>query len=341
MNNLFITTFNCAKLPQLQFPELIQTKFPIEKPDLFVFGFQELLSIYDSTFDEYSNSYLLNFGNELVAKINQLYNNDYVLVKSESFGSIGLVLITLKSNIDKINSISIQKISFGYFYSNLKSSILVNFKYADTDYSFINSHFTANEGMVNLNKRNANYWEIMNNLKINDKNILVQNGHVFFLGDLNYRCLKFDESENLLTNDELINSINLKKSFVGFKESAINFKQTYKFNLGSNDYNLKRIPSYCDRILYRKYDNDEEEILSYDSLFDIKTSDHRPVYLNIKVNSVPTTKITHTSDEYFELKQAIGQVSTSLIKTSFFLIFTKNGRILSFLLILLLFYSLY
>ena len=86
-------------------------------------------------------------------------------------------------------------------------------------------------------------------------------------------------------------------------EMEINFKPTYKYCIGSNEYDYtlsdkkdnigkksgkKRNPSWCDRILFKKNDKNTNIIgLKYESVMDekFKVSDHRPVYaiFNIEV----------------------------------------------------------
>jgi hypothetical protein len=45
----------------------------------------------------------------------------------------------------------------------------------------------------------------------------------------------------------------MKMLFEKFKEGAINFKPTFKLDIGTNDYDTsakQRVPAYCDRILF-------------------------------------------------------------------------------------------
>lgn len=95
-----------------------------------------------------------------------------------------------------------------------------------------------------------------------------------------------------------------------FKEPPLNFKPTYKFDLGSDEYDSgskKRIPSWTDRILY--VPSDACHCLAYNSVNAIKTSDHRPVYASFLVNLntfvslddnqnavVPVAKVGFTSE---------------------------------------------
>jgi hypothetical protein len=348
MRNVLLFTFNCAKLPQAEFPKCINNVLPVEKPDLIVFGFQELLSIYDSTFQDYVLDYLSEISSSLISGINSHYGSGvgYVLAKLHSFGSVGQIVLVKDTLIDEISSVSVKETSFGIALSNLKSSVLISFQLDAVKYSFITAHLSAHEGIGNFEKRNQDFWNSIRNSESGNKIILEEKGHIFYMGDLNYRALRYDENEDnaspLEENDELKKALELKLAFVGFKEPEIKFKPTYKFHLDTNEYDRKRTPSWCDRILYRKYDNDDEDVICYDSLMEVKTSDHKPVVLHIKVPSNPPTKAIlkdgelinnenglRLNDPWFHLKQESGSVSTNLIKLGLFSYTTPRGRIIT------------
>jgi hypothetical protein len=114
------------------------------------------------------------------------------------------------------------------------------------------------------------------------------------MGDFNYRinlkyenCIKEIEKKNfeeLLKNDQLLIEKQNFNIFNGFKEGVIKFLPSYKFDIGTNFYDTsekKRIPAYTDRIFYK--DNDDIEILTYDSYLEIKNSDHKPVIATFEV----------------------------------------------------------
>ncbi len=73
--------------------------------------------------------------------------------------------------------------------------------------------------------------------------------------------------------------------FQNFTEAPLNFKPTYKFDIGSNVYDSgakQRIPSWTDRILY--VDSPNIQCLAYNSDESLMTSDHRPVYASFMVS---------------------------------------------------------
>jgi hypothetical protein len=114
---------------------------------------------------------------------------------------------------------------------------------------------------------------------IKSKNIS-EGESVIYMGDLNYRtnienpsknsiisCKLSDKNKDQLKNNHILNKVNLK-------ESPIEFCQTCRFLEGTSDYDSKRFPSWCDRILYRNMTTSAD----YNSIRLTETSDHNAVY---------------------------------------------------------------
>ena len=75
-------------------------------------------------------------------------------------------------------------------------------------------------------------------------------------------------------------------------EGPLNFKPTYKYDLGTADYDTSskgRIPSWTDRILF--VPRQGVQCLAYNSDDSIRTSDHRPVYASFSVDVDLSTHI--------------------------------------------------
>uniref|UniRef100_A0A0G4IAE0 Inositol polyphosphate-related phosphatase domain-containing protein n=1 Tax=Chromera velia CCMP2878 TaxID=1169474 RepID=A0A0G4IAE0_9ALVE len=71
-----------------------------------------------------------------------------------------------------------------------------------------------------------------------------------------------------------------------FDEFPIEFPPSYKYDAGSDTYDTKKLqcPAWTDRILWRKTTNpDSIRCVSYDSVRELRTSDHRPVYAQFSV----------------------------------------------------------
>lgn len=77
------------------------------------------------------------------------------------------------------------------------------------------------------------------------------------------------------TNHQLRDEIARGAVFKGFLEGPLNFFPTYKYDVGTDKYDTTdkmRIPSWCDRILYKAKDT---RMLGYATV-GLRYSDHRP-----------------------------------------------------------------
>lgn len=87
---------------------------------------------------------------------------------------------------------------------------------------------------------------------------------VVWVGDFNYRIegdydfvrkvIDSRDLHSLLECDQLQNAMKAGKVFSGMREPPITFPPTYKFDKGSTKYDSsekRRVPSWCDRILFR------------------------------------------------------------------------------------------
>ncbi|ETO13917.1 hypothetical protein RFI_23450 [Reticulomyxa filosa] len=121
--------------------------------------------------------------------------------------------------------------------------------------------------------------------------ILHQFHHVIFLGDMNYRVerefekvcesVKKGKWNDIVQYDQLVFQMERKQVFYGFKEGAIDFSPTYRWERHENVISNKRdqAPSYCDRILYTSLDETFDlKQFAYKSSPNAFGSDHRPVW---------------------------------------------------------------
>ncbi|KAI3511418.1 hypothetical protein L1887_18571 [Cichorium endivia] len=134
---------------------------------------------------------------------------------------------------------------------------------------------------------------------------------VIFCGDFNYRLfgITYDEARDFVSQrsfdwlrekDQLRAEMKAGKVFHGMREALIRFPPTYKFERGKpglggyDSGEKKRIPAWCDRILYR--DNRSSptsecslacpvvaSIWLYEACMDVIESDHKPVRCKFKV----------------------------------------------------------
>jgi len=110
-------------------------------------------------------------------------------------------------------------------------------------------------------------------------------------GDLNYRidglprdtvtsAIQSGDLKKLIEHDQLSQTRHHNPAFIlrAFQEEPITFDPTYKYDVGTNRYDTsekRRIPAWCDRILYRGT-GDKIQQIDY-RRHEVKASDHRPV----------------------------------------------------------------
>lgn len=128
---------------------------------------------------------------------------------------------------------------------------------------------------------------------------------VVFLGDFNYRLfgISYDEARDFVSQrcfdwlrekDQLRAEMKSGKVFQGMREALIRFPPTYKFErhrpglAGYDAGEKKRIPAWCDRVIYRDNrsapvsDSSLEcpvvsSVLLYEACMEVTDSDHKPV----------------------------------------------------------------
>ncbi|KAK3157960.1 hypothetical protein QOZ80_2AG0130870 [Eleusine coracana subsp. coracana] len=154
---------------------------------------------------------------------------------------------------------------------------------------------------------------------------------VVFLGDFNYRLygVSYDEAMGLVSrrcfdwlreNDQLRAEMKSGRVFQGLREGEFKFAPTYKFEKhieGLSGYDCsekRRIPAWCDRILYRDSRASAEtqcslecpvvcSISQYDSCMEASDSDHKPV------KCVFNLDITHVDKQ--TMRQKYGEIMSS------------------------------
>ena len=165
-----------------------------------------------------------------------------------------------------------------------------------TSLAFIGCHLAAHEGKQYREARNAQCRQILEGSRItgiggccSDADVSLQSSHAFFFGDLNYRVAvggaeatheeRFAAASRLMTEgdegltqlyagDELEAAL-AREALVGFFTAPPTFPPTFKVVKGvpasPSAYSRKRIPSWCDRVLWRSMPGLALELTEYAS----------------------------------------------------------------------------
>ncbi|ESN96739.1 hypothetical protein HELRODRAFT_67935, partial [Helobdella robusta] len=258
-----------------------------DPPDVYVLGLQEMdlsKNVYIFTESAKEDEWLFKFQSALHKKAH------YKLVRCVRLVAIMLVVYVRDSVERHLRDICFESVGTGFFGTmGNKGGVAVRFKLRETSVCFINSHLAAHT--EECERRNQDFRDINTRLFFRLKNQFIsisEHDIVFWIGDLNYRISDIDTEdvkrmcssgayEDLLNFDQLSREMILKKVFFDFKEGAITFPPTFKYDPGTDEWDSSekaRTPAWCDRILWR---GDNVRQICYRSHMQLKLSDHKPV----------------------------------------------------------------
>ncbi len=263
-------------------------------PDLIIIGLQEIVELEVGNIIINSNSKRTEFWrNKCLNEINNVFSNQkYNVIKEIDL--VGIYMIVFAKENVKIsveNQIIIKTGILGALGN--KGSVIILLKCYESLICLCCSHL--NSGQSNNNERLKILEDILNTTIENKKEEVIKfkNFEIWFiLGDLNFRInseyntvitnIFKGKIQNLLKDDQFLSNKNYN-SFSFINEGNIEFNPTYKYKKESNEYYFKnnkiRIPSWCDRIFYKKYKEEPMIILKqYNCIQTINYSDHKPVF---------------------------------------------------------------
>lgn len=270
--------------------------------DMYVLGFQEVGPFIPLACDAKQNA--------LSKMLTEKFQEEYFIMTNMVM--LGLKLFIAVKKIHKkyvwANNEYIIPTGADGAYGN-KGAVAVSMNFDQTKICFICAHFAAQERAVL--DRNRNYADIMTKIKsYAGCDPREMHNFIFFFGDLNYRIdLPYDDTKrlamaglyaNLLTYDQLNRERSSMHCFNGFSEQEIAFPPTYKFDRESILYDSskkKRVPSYCDRILFYANSRKTLKINSYTSFMDVLYSDHRPVLADFTISLVDKPEVQKSNEK--------------------------------------------
>jgi len=184
-----------------------------------------------------------------------------------------------------------------------KGAVAVGFIIFGTSFMFVNSHLTAHQDNVKDRVRDLKKIYAMLNLPKSlplkrRRDMFDSFDVVFWCGDLNFRLEQtreviirdIEDGLSVLESDQLTWLMSEGTVFRGFREHPIQFRPTYKYDPGTDNFDTstkQRIPSYTDRVLYKHHPGTRVTPLHYDSVQGVITSDHKPVWGMFEVGIRP------------------------------------------------------
>lgn len=345
-----LSTLNCAKNFPFQNEDALVNIFgrllPVRSShDIYVFGFQELVSTWEASFPlavEPLMSYLANLAVSCANSLSE--ERRYKLIGTTFTGAVGIVV--LADERFKVENVTFSNFRCGLLNSSLKGSATVCCSLRKhvpgakkQTYTFICSHLNANEGPKNAALRLENYKETMSCCAADLKSTPFKKGHIFFIGDLNFRVNGWHDMQTNYSDETILNKLlenheellQLRKNsaaFKGFTEPPITFPPTYKYLLSNeNVFNDKRTPSWCDRILFRQYKDQEGISSSYNSVTrhpELQFTDHQAVTLDITVPSIIAGEPLNIDARFpSDNQRKVGEIADMFIGYGGWLIFVK------------------
>ena len=276
-------------------------------PEFYILGFQEIVDLN-------STNLLIKSNTEKRNKIKTLINNllitsfqnsnktdKYQLMKEIDLVGLYILIFVRASCIKYIKNFDYQIIKTGLKGTlGNRGSLLLRFNLNDSSIAFACSHLSS--GQEKNEERKSEIINVLNTsfkkyplIKFKDYN------YYFYFGDVNTRLNLSLEDEKLIdmikfhpldTNSDFSALLSHDQFFKYQKESniinemdeaKIKFSPTYKYHVGLNNYDIEsRIPSWCDRIFFKKYT--ETTPLAYNKCI-LNISDHQPIYGLYKIKS--------------------------------------------------------
>lgn len=224
------------------------------------------------------------------SRIEAALGDHYGLVGSHQLVGILLCIYAHKSILPTITNIEKSYVACGLLgMVGNKGAVGLRLNVMNTSFAFLSCHLAA--GQTSIEKRNADLRDIEKRI-FNEQGIwdsgLDGVDHVFLSGDLNYRlsllrdevdtAMKAKNTISLLQYDQLNLQRKQRKVHRGWQEDKIDFPPTYKFDIGTDEYDnseKQRVPSWTDRILTRSVK--PIDYLYYTSVPEYVQSDHKPV----------------------------------------------------------------
>ncbi|XP_020281768.1 inositol polyphosphate 5-phosphatase K-like [Pseudomyrmex gracilis] len=280
---------------------------PTSWPDIYFVGLQEVKSQPQNIVLDY----ILFEDPWTKAFRDVLKKYDYVKIRSQRLQGLVLNAFCLRKHLTHLRLIEAQytKTGFGGMWGN-KGAVSVRMNAYGVSICVVNTHLTPHDHL--LADRISDYNTIITDHTFTapDTSKILYHDYIFWIGDLNFRLngedltatdidilVKKNRLKELFERDQLKLVMKTRQAFAELNESNVSFPPTYKYEFESQDFDLKRRPSWTDRILYKinaidMYDDIElnAEQQSYKSHPNYSVSDHKPVTGEFEITVRPNVK---------------------------------------------------
>ena len=262
--------------------------------------------------------------NEWEVEICKHMGDEWSILEREAFGQMKLFIL-VHTGLEENSSWAMRNVAVGLEKGtsatgiggvlNNKGGIVISFHLRNTYMSFVSAHLNAH--MEHEKKRNSDHAEIRRETQVVGNTALdcaTDVDHCIWMGDLNYRTdlnrsvadkkqhgskdenwqivkKMVDEKKysTVLSYDQLNAAKKDGLAWSGFEEGAIHFAPTFKVlkkQAGEGHYKKQRVPSYCDRVLFKSapHVKGNVHVKKYQGCPQVSTSDHKPVIADLHIN---------------------------------------------------------
>ncbi|KAI5738999.1 hypothetical protein M8J77_013669 [Diaphorina citri] len=284
---VFIGTWNVnGQSPSCDLSDWLTTT--VDPPHIYAIGFQELdLSKEAFLFNETLKE------DEWLRAVTKSLHPGAAYQKICLVRLVGMMLIVfVEENLAQhVHNVASDTVGTGIMGKlGNKGGVAIRLDLHTTSLCFVNSHLAAHT--EEFERRNQDFHDIDSRIAFTGflpPKSIKDHDQIYWLGDLNYRITDLDltkvknlinagKYQTILEHDQLTRQHAKGNVFLGYKEGAIHFRPTYKYDVGTDDWDSSeknRAPAWCDRVLY-KGDGIRQQV-DYKSVPSLKISDHKPV----------------------------------------------------------------
>ena len=262
--------------------------------DVWAFALQEVDT--STSFTGHPTSQIMDWIGQLAAALDEIAPTAHFRVVCEHHCGPTVLLVAMREPLAaRVRERQCRSTTVGFLSLGMnKGALALRFSLSGVSFCFVASHLNAGEGTDNLQRRNADYHQIVKGLDFDyDTRRVSDHDCVFWLGDLNYRLtasrphvlaqIARADWPGLVATDELTRARMAHTAFGGFSEPPIGFAPSYKLQPHARPdvYVEDRVPSYTDRVLYL---GGARVLPSGYMRLDSALSDHRPVAASFVVD---------------------------------------------------------
>uniref|UniRef100_A0A6B2KXC7 phosphoinositide 5-phosphatase n=1 Tax=Arcella intermedia TaxID=1963864 RepID=A0A6B2KXC7_9EUKA len=259
-----------------------------DKIVIYLFGFQEIVELNANSIVKADEGNMEAWVKLLREDINlRRKESKVVLARSVQLVGLALIVFVQEDHIGDFRNFTIEKSKVAtQGLTGNKGALITRFDFCDTSVCCVCAHLTAGQKQNEDRIQDVKEISALRFQNIPRTPHIYSHDYIFWFGDLNFRIdlpyqdvigrISREDFEFLYRHDQLNKAMKTDQIFKGFKEGAINFAPTYKYEIDSDVYDTKRVPAWCDRILFKSTGNQYINQLVY-SRGEIYISDHRPI----------------------------------------------------------------